>query len=280
MAARRGVPARWDRLAALAFGVLGAAALVLARHQPVYLAILLSTAVLLPLVVVAAVVACRGSRDGFEVFGVAAAASLFALVQFPLAHPIYSAYLMPLVVLLVLYVAVTGHRSGREQPWRALLVAGIAYAVLGAAVLGPASDVLSRERFVPASERSTAILGLPRAAGLAVTQDEKEVYEAVVADIEAHSAPGDPIWAGPESPQIYFLAARRNPTRTFHEVLGGPEGGDAGLLATLDEEKVAVIVVNSNPQYTPLSPALAAELRARFPHAIDRDWFVVRWRDQ
>ena len=265
------IPDRWDRRLALAFAIVSIGAIALARRPMVYQAILLSMAQVLPWAVLAAVL--RG-RDRFDAVAAAGVASLFALVQLPYWHPINAAYAAPAVVLLVLLVV-----AGRPGlPWRTWLTVAAGSAAVGMIVLAPAADGPSRALFVPAAERAPAVLGLPRAAGIAVSVDEKRIYEQVVADIAAHSAPGAAIWAGPDSPEIYFLSARRNPTRTFYEIFEDPVTFGPRLLATLDAQDVEVIVLNRDPEFSSLAPALVAELGARFPNSVDREWYEVRWR--
>jgi len=278
--ARHGVSAVADRRGAWLALALGALALAFIRQPLVYQIVLLSTVQLLSFAVLAALPVAWRAERGFDVFAAAAVASMVALVEFPYWHPINSAYALPLVPVLIALLVATAGKSGLPQPVRTLGTAGAVYVALGAYALGPASDGFSRDRFVPASEHATALLALPRAKGIGVNPDEKRIYEQVVADIAAHSAPGDAIWAGPDSPDIYFLAERRNPTRTFYELFLDPETLGPRLLATLDEADVNVIVINRFPDFSRLPPELLPELRARFPHAADREWYEVRWRQQ
>ena len=275
-----GVVDRWDRRSAWLFVLLTIVAIAFAREPVVYQAGIRSLTALLPVAVGCALFAARRSDQGFEAVAVCAVAAMFAFVQVPYWHPNYSAYTMPLLVLVVLYAAVTGSRTGLPQPRRTLVVAGTGYLLLGALVQGPASDAFSRDRFVPSEERAPSLLGLPRARGLGVSPDEKRIYEQVIADVTAHSAPGDAIWAGPDAPEIYFLAERRNPTRFFYEILADPNTREKDILQAIEDADVSVIVINRTPDFSRFSADFARTLMARFPHAVDRQWYEVRWRQQ
>ncbi len=275
-----GVVDRWDQRSAWVFVAFGVVAITFAREPVVYQAGVHSLAALLPVAVGCALFAARRSNQGFEAVAVCAVAAMFAFVQVPYWHPINSAYTMPLLVLVVLYTTVTGWRTGLPQPRRTLMAAGVGYALLGALIQGPASDAFSRDRYIPAEERAPSLLGLPRARGLGVSPDEKRIYEQVVADVAAHSAPGDAIWAGPDAPEIYFLAERRNPTRFFYEILADPATRERDILEALETADVSVIVINRTPDFSRFSGDFARALMQRFPHAVDRQWYEVRWRQQ
>src|SRR5439155_617081 len=62
-------------------------------------------------------------------------------------------------------------------------------------------------------DRQTEPLALAR-GGVRVSAIDKAMYEEAVTAVGAH-ARGDYIWAGPDCPEVYFLAAKRNPTRTL-----------------------------------------------------------------
>ena len=66
------------------------------------------------------------------------------------------------------------------------------------------------------ADRQTARLGLSRAGKLRVSPESAEEYERVVPLILQHSA-GRGILAGPDCPEVYFLAGRPNPTRMLFD---------------------------------------------------------------
>src|SRR5262249_49792949 len=118
-------------------------------------------------------------------------------------------------------------------------------------------------------------LALPR-AHLMVGEGEARAYQAVMASIANHYRGGTLI-AGPDCPEVYFLAGLVNPSGALFDFFG-----NAGQL--MDEDvsrwlKGDVIIVNHAPHFTPKpSEALLGALRREFTHGEDVGRFEIRWR--
>jgi hypothetical protein len=122
------------------------------------------------------------------------------------------------------------------------------------------------------------LLDLPRGGVLVPASDGLE-YEAVVATLSAH-ARGTFTFAGPDLPEIYFLAGLRNPTRSLLDFLE-PSATSADLvLAAIDDRHITAVVTNQKVRYSsPLNPELEAGLESRFPAARTIGRLTVRWRE-
>jgi hypothetical protein len=272
-----GWPGARRRWLLVASAVLLAWIFISGRNVRVYSQVWFATLPLIPLAVLAGFLMLSARHGAFTderrqqlvlVLGVAAFASL---VQFPFAAPIYFCYVAPLGVIAAVAVGAASG-TGTRQLGTVLLVFYLLFGALW--VNGGFVHLfgIPYRRDVPLEA-----LRLSR-AGISVTARDARVYETVVATVQAH-ARGDYIWAGPDAPEVYFLAEKRNPTRTLFDFFESPDGRTERLLAALERHQVNVVVVNSTPGFSGrLSSALEGELVRRFPHALDVEWLQVRWR--
>jgi hypothetical protein len=121
-------------------------------------------------------------------------------------------------------------------------------------------------------------LNLPRGGVLVPASDAFE-YEAVVKTLTSH-ARGGFTFAGPDVPEIYFLAGLRNPTRSLFDFLEPSATGADRVLAAIDDRHITAVVTNGKVRYSsPLSPDLEAGLESRFPAARTIGRLTVRWRE-
>lgn len=227
-----------------------------------------------------------GAEERLGCFVVVAGAALVNLVQYPYAFGIYFCYAAPLIVLAIVYVV----SAESTPPARAHVCFLVAALVFGVVWLnrGFVRDIGGR---FTALEQETMLDG-PR-GGLRVSAPEADLYRRLVAAVRTHSAEGDYIYATPDAPQVYFLAGRRNPTRTFFDFFDADYADQparrARLLALLEERDVPVVVINYQAEFSrTYDPELVRALVARYPHqqrvAMDV-WpgpatFTVRWRDR
>ena len=196
-----------------------------------------------------------------EEFALLATAGLWALVQFPYAAPAYLFYVAPLGVLATA-AAVSGGVL-RRGPVLALL-AGVAL-FLGA---GYAAGVA-----VTASEP----LGGPR-GGIRVPPADARLYGEVTILVRSH-LDGGSLWAGPDAPEVYFLAGVPNPTPTLYEFLDRAPLTPTRLDSLLESADVRVAVVNNSPLFSPaLEPSSLERIVRAFPESTTVGPFVVRWR--
>lgn len=215
-----------------------------------------------------------GAREGFLVLALAA---LVGLLQFPYAFGIYFCYTAPLLALAAAWTA--RERGGAPlAPFSHVVLAFFA----AFAVLWLNTGWIRRIGVVHVPAPPTRSFALAR-AGLEVPAGDAGVYEALVAEIDRHAAPGAYIYAAPDCPEVYFLAGRRNPTRTFYDVFdedaAAPAAREARLLRTLSERDVRVVVLSTVPEFSPRqSPALLLELATRYPTGKRVGPFLVLWR--
>lgn len=224
-------------------------------------------------VVVAVAYAWRLARDGGDdargvlLLGVF---SYHALVQIPFAAPVYALYAFPMLVLVVLAAA-----ESAPVPQRRTLHAVVA-ALLMFVLLRVDTGFLYHLGFRYRPHNQTEALTLPRAAGVRVSAGEKEEYEALVATVESLK-PGPYLFAFPDSPEVYFLTGRLNPTPTLFDFLDpDPEGRDRRALERLDELGVRVVVLNRRPLFSgPADQGFLRALESRYPNAREIGRFLV-----
>ena len=103
------------------------------------------------------------------------------------------------------------------------------------------------------------------------------VYPHVVALVQQHST-GEAIYAGPDSPEVYFLSGKANPTPFLFDFLADEAEREAVIRSALDDPRITVAVVNTRPGFSgALDGTLAELLVRRFPHHERVDRFDVRW---
>lgn len=226
----------------------------------------------------------RARQRGFVVVAMAA---LVSLVQVPLSYESYFFYAAPMAALAVL--AVVGAQRFAPRGVH-LVVAGfyLAYAV----VWLHSSHVYNLgTRYTPLDRLTT--LNVPR-GGIRVRETTAATYEALVREVQAHSAEGSSIYAATDCPEVYFLSDRRNPTRTFFDVFDEDWGATRRtrrILRLLEERGVEVVVASHRVEFSgDIPPDLEAELVLRYPNRKHignfRDseqrrlpLFTVLWRD-
>ncbi len=126
----------------------------------------------------------------------------------------------------------------------------------------------------------TQKLDLPRAGGLRVDLKSVNVYKKLIPLIQQHAGTGE-IYAGPDCPQVYFLADYKNPTRAPFQLFDEDSGTAEQVLKFINSRQIRVVVLNRRPDFSP--PLVVAgvydALQERFPKEELVGFFVVRWRD-
>ena len=199
-------------------------------------------------------------------------AALLALVQFPFTSAWYFWYVAPFVVLAggALLSAL-----GRDTNFAPLATAGF-YLLFAVGVVNVGSRFAVGSYFIPRTH--TAPLRLERAEGIQVSDAERAEYERLVPLVRAR-ARGGYAYAGPDAPEVYFLAGLRNPTPTLFDFFDDPRGRTERVLSALERHGVSVVAINHAPGFSdPMDPRLAAALAARYPNAERVGRFTVRWR--
>ena len=109
-------------------------------------------------------------------------------------------------------------------------------------------------------------------------------YDRVLDVVRAH-ARGGYVWAGPDAPEIAFLAGLREPDAHDLRLLRRDFGGDPRrrierIMRDLDEHGVTAVVLNRNPSFSDgISPELKRALEQKFPRGCTFWKFVVAWRE-
>ncbi len=198
--------------------------------------------------------------------------ALCSLVQFPFAAPIYFCYIAPLVVLS----AVALHAYVRLPVRTVPTLLGAFFAAF--AVLRIAGSPLYGMGVYYTPPLPMAALSLER-AGIEIPQIAAVVYDSLIPRLRAH-ARGGYTWASPDTPEIYFLAGLRNPTRSLFEMFDDTSNRDDRLLRALAAHSVTAIVLNAQPSFSPPIPQeLFEKLAARYPYSENIAPFQLRWRD-
>jgi len=226
-------------------------------------------------VLLAAAIRKRGS-DPIENVRTFAPLALFAfatLIQFPFSTPIYFCYVVPLVFLAALALTTSGRETGRAALSTTALVGLFLFlAAFGVIRMNP---VFFGGR---ATIGEGAPLGLARSGPLRVSPSDSRLYQRVVARIR-EAGTSRYIYAGPDAPELYFLADRQNPTRTVFEFFERGPRQDGELLRALDQHAVSVVALNLRPAFSPrLDSRLMGALAARYPHHERIGRFELRWR--
>jgi len=213
------------------------------------------------------------SIGGIRTFALLAVFAFATLVQFPFSGPVYFCYVAPLIFLAALAVA-TQSPNGGHALLSPLAVGALflSLAAVGVARLNP--------QFVGGRESigQGASLGLERSGSLRVSAADGRLYRHLVRRIREAGA-SSYIYAGPDAPELYFLADRQNPTRAaFDFFVRGPTQDD-DLLQALDRHDVSLVALNLRPTFSPpLDSRVRRALAARYPRHERIGRFELRWR--
>lgn len=191
-----------------------------------------------------------------DLFLLAAGASFGGLIQYPFSVLIYFCYFAPLLVLAI-------HNLLAVRPqcpqWFRVAFMGLLVAV------GVHVNTRYCIEFPSLTSEFTELLDLERGK-LLVHEAHQRQYEAVIAMVRRCATEDAAIFATPDCPEIYFLADRRNPTRTMFDFFDDQTGRDARLLEMIDELQILVVVVNLRPLFShEITTEFAAALQERFP---------------
>lgn len=204
-------------------------------------------------------------------FGFAAFLAWASLVQVPFSAPIYFCYVAPLAVVAA--AAVGRHSRALGRP--ALMVS--------ASVLAAFALISMNRGYVynlGAVHHPFAIdtpLGVERAS-LRVSPADAVSYQRVAELIRAHLGDGQLV-AGPDAPEVYFLARRFSPSGTLFDFFTDQVSAEGGLNDMPGLPAASVVVLNHGRRFS-LGPSahLAAKVRRMFPNAEAVGTLEVRWR--
>lgn len=200
-------------------------------------------------------------------------AAMCSLIQLPFSAALYFCYVAPLAILcaLALLRYVRPMRSTASIPLVAFYLVFAVARINTAAPYGMGKFYLG----------SSAVNFDPIAGGHGDVTTPRVLarqYQAITYLLRTH-ARGDYTWASPDSPEIYFLAGLKSPTRSFYEFFGDSTGHSVRILRALDDRGITAIVENKKPAMSaPFPPDLVAALESRYPHAAEIGPYEVRWR--
>jgi hypothetical protein len=186
----------------------------------------------------------------------------FAFIQFPESNAIYALYMVPFAASAL---AVWTRRSST-----ALAISGVLLLI---------SSIVAIQ-----SERGYLYLATPLADPVElVTLDvdrggieipkQHHFYVDLVKHLESHG--GTAIYAGPDSPEVYFLSATANPTPVLFDFLAD-DWDIEDLEQLVRGGELSAVVVNRSPDF---SSALAQEtletIESAYPDRTSFGWFEV-----
>jgi hypothetical protein len=206
-----------------------------------------------------------------RLFLLAAALAWMSLNQFPFAAPTYFCYVAPLALIAAVGLNTAGGppRSPALLPWTTALF------LFGVLCLNRDYVYSNGRRHQPATFDSA--LGLKRAT-LVVNATEADIYRHLLMLVDVHRGGGQVV-AGPDSPEVCFLAGVPNPTGGLFEFLSTDRSENSEAERAERWLNASVIVINHRPWFSPpLANSLLETLRTSFPMAETLGPFEVRWR--
>lgn len=207
-----------------------------------------------------------------KIFLLACVVAIMGLVQFPLAVPFYFFYFAPMVALAIF--ALVG--SEPRPPWP-IHAAMLAFYFLFGLLRTNTSYITAYghhfERF-----DFPAVLDLPRAGGLRVTEEDGRTYNALIPLVQEKSG-GKPIYVGPYCPEVQFLSGLADAAPHGPYDPRDPMERPEKLLRSLRENDTRAVVLNLRPARTKLRPAMLRRFEELFPNSRAIGRFVVRWKD-
>jgi hypothetical protein len=216
---------------------------------------------------VGAVALTSGIRERFVAITLAAFTSLFALNQFPFSAHVYFCFVAPFAFLTLWFVV----------PGFAPRLVGTTVLLGGFALLALQPGDIKTLGYYPTHTDLSHRLATPR-GGLLVSEADSALYADAIRIIAEHRG-SLPIYAGPGTPELEFLAGPPYAGRGVFHFLG------TDVRDTVDVSRLApaaganVVVWNLKPYFGEKpSPAVQAWYAARFPNSALVDAFEVRWR--
>ena len=213
----------------------------------------------------------RDVKERRILFGFAAFLAWASLVQVPFSAPIYFCYVAPLAVVAA--AATARHSAAISRP---------ALAVSAAVLLAFALVSMNRGYvYNLGAVHHPFLIDTPldlQRASLKVSSADAVSYRRVVQLIETHIGSGQLV-AGPDAPEVYFLAGRFSPSGTFFDFFSDQVSAEGGLNDMAGLSEASVVVLNHGRRFS-LGPSahLSAKVRKMFPNSEGVGTLEVRWR--
>ena len=202
--------------------------------------------------------------DSGRLYLLATVTIMGSLVQFPFALGTYFLYAAPLLFLTLNQLTAVLPASGQQRcaAFAVMLCLFAVFKLKGAVPLGAVTNAAGAD--------ATQTLLIERCRGLTVERSLGDAYARLIPEIQRRTRPGEVILAGPDCPEVYFLSARRNPTRIFYDFFRPEFLQDrAGLDELADREQIRLVVVKQPTllEFTRDAGIFEAWARERFPEA-------------
>lgn len=205
-------------------------------------------------------------------FLVLSMAAVCSLVQFPFSAPIYFCYVAPLAILASLAVLARLPRI----PGAFLAVVFLFFLLLAVLRVTPTFIYNMRDHFE--ADKQTSALDLPGAGNLRVKPSSAVMYKELIRLVKDHAGSGQ-LFAGPDCPEVYFLAGYRNPTPTLFDFLEEPKERTQRIRRLIESGLLRAVVINNKPSFSGTLPKeLRHLLTEHFPERAAVGHFEVRWR--
>jgi hypothetical protein len=205
-------------------------------------------------------------------FAILCVTAFAGFVEFPYAGELYFLYVAPIVFLAVasLVHAAVGRRLSRS----AIALPALMYVAFAALLMNSQLPDTIGLKYVKG--RETAELALPRAS-IRVSRADSAMYGELVR-IAERTTSGPLVYAGPDSPEVYYLLGGRNRTRVLFEFLESDSDHSANRFPLVDGH-AGFVVVNHEPAFSdPLPPHVLGRIRQSFEQDARSGRFEIRWR--
>jgi hypothetical protein len=184
----------------------------------------------------------KGEIADQSIFLVGAFVALTTLIQFPYSFGIYFIYSFGFIAVSATHLFQIQNIGLR----RAATLFILFFCGFGFLLLHPGSIRTKGVRFSP--NQNTTQFTSDR-TGIRVAPGDAALYSALLDFIKARSK-SETIFAGPDSPEVYFLANKKNPTRIFYEFFNPAESEKSALLESIRNSSADLAVINLYPEFS------------------------------
>lgn len=196
-----------------------------------------------------------------------------SLVQYPYSSATYLCYCAP-IIILALAAFTTKANLKTKQAWLLIL---IFYTGFGLLIVnrGDIRSLGTTGHTAPAYKA----LELTR-AGIEVESYYENMYEDTIREIHRITNNNELIYAGPESPEIYFLAERKNPTRFIFEFMRPDKSSFEHIKTILAQEKIRLVAINTTTEFfNTFDDKSIYELASIYPYSKKIGRFILFWKN-
>lgn len=193
-----------------------------------------------------------------KLFTIVAIMQFASLVQVPWAIPIYLLAMIPFLFLAMAAAFSSLFLSDKEMiPTIAVLI------IWGVVWVNKGNFWLHGYHFQKSPFNTT--LAIER-AGLVVSSAQKRHYDLLIPFILKHAKDHPYILAFPDSPEVYFLSGKKNPTKLLFDFLDEPKTV-AEIQNLIGLKSINLVILRLDPEFSVnyVSPKVMDYLSQRFP---------------